>query len=170
MLLTVGAVILFGTFLISSNKLLINSIIVADESEYSMTAVSLAQSIIDEAKTKSFDEASIGKVITHRDSLTLALLLGPDTYAEQISGTDTLGSNGFQSMQKFDDIDDYKNYTRRVDTPEAEGFILETTVSYVSETDPDSPQLLRTYCKRMTVTVTSPYISREIVLSNSFAY
>src|SRR5437870_4607248 len=120
LMLTMGAIVLFTVFLLSANSILLDNSKIADESEYTLTAVALAQSVIDEAKMKSFDEAGIGKVLTSRDSLTAPHSLGTDTKTERVTGIDVANSTGFQSMQKFDDVDDYDKYMRRVDTQEAD--------------------------------------------------
>ena len=54
MILTMGAILLFGVFLNTSNKLMIGNNQNASQNEYYVTALSLVQSVIDEAKTKQF--------------------------------------------------------------------------------------------------------------------
>jgi hypothetical protein len=53
LLLTIGALLLFGLFLVSGNRKIVEGKIASDASEYTITAVSLAQSLIDEAKLKA---------------------------------------------------------------------------------------------------------------------
>lgn len=157
-ILAIGALVIFGTFLSSSNRLMTGNTQIAEQNEYYITAVSLAQSVIDEAKTKAFDQLTVGRVIPipSADSLTPANQLGPGG-SEAISGNDVLSSTGYKSSTKFNDVDDYNDYNRLVNTPRAEGYRIHVAVKYVSETSPDVVKGAPTFCKRMKVMVTSPF-------------
>ena len=170
MLLTIGAVLLFGMFLSLSNKLMIGNNQIASQNEYYITGLSLAQSVIDEAKTKAFDQKTASGSVSSRSSLTSPDSLGRDGSSElTVPAVDTLCSSspysstskGYWSSIKFNDIDDYKGYSRLVNTPRAEGYKLRVTVNYASETSPDSSSMSRTYCKKITVKVTSPYFPKQ---------
>ncbi len=166
-IMAVGALLIFGTFLSSSNKLMTNNTQVAEQNEYYITAVSLAQSVIDEAKTKAYDQKTIGKQLSVVDSLTGPVSLGPNT-GEFISLPDTLNSaspytasaRGYLSTYRYNDVDDYNNYSRLVNTQRTEGYQINVTVKYVSETNPDLEVGTRSWCKKMTVAVTSPYFPK----------
>jgi len=170
MLLTAGAIVLFGVFLLSANRLMGNATITADENKFYVTALSIGQSIIDEAKTKAFDQKTIVSAIPVTDSLTVPASMGRDGFAEAVPSPDTLSSLGYASARKFNDVDDYKGYRRLVNTPRGSGYIVDVTVGYVSETCPDSSKNTRTYCKRMTVTVKSPFTTVPVDLSYPFTY
>jgi hypothetical protein len=187
MMLTIGAILLFGMFLSTTNKMMIGNNQIAAQNEYYIAGISLAQSIIDEAKTKAFDEKTIGQdSMVNRPNLTAAASLGRDGGPEVFSLPDLIRTSspysvkypGYSSQVAFDDIDDYNNYRRRVNTPRAEGYQLSCRVNYASETAPDSSKSSRTYCKVMTVKVTSPYFRKHsenggpdtLTLSYSFTY
>ncbi len=170
MILTIGALLLFGTFLSSSNRLMTGNTQIATQNEYNMTALALAQSVIDEAKMKSFDENTVSTGVLSPNNLTVPASLKYDGNGEKTPSPDTLSSTGFSSIKLFDDIDDYNNYTRLVNTPRAEGYNISVSVGYASETYPDSSKGSRTYCKKMTVTVTSKYISQPLTLMYAFVY
>ena len=169
MMLTIGAILLFGLFLSSSNRMMIGNNQIASQNEYYITGMSLAQSIIDEAKTKAFDQSTVNAdtAVVARSSMTAPGSLGPGA-GETVPSTDTLSSlapysstnKGYMSAVKFNDVDDYNKYTRRVNTPRAEGYVLTVTVNYATETNPDNVEIVRTYCKKMTVQVTSPYFPK----------
>jgi hypothetical protein len=57
-----------------------------------------------------------------------------------------------------------------VNTPRAEGFTIAVQVKYGDPTDPDVPLNYQTFCKRMKVTVTSPYMTDKVELSYAFTY
>lgn len=168
MMLTIGSILIFGLFLSTSNKMMTGNSQIAAQNEYYVAGMSLAQSIIDEAKTKAYDEKTIDSIRTSPSSMTAVGSLGRES-GEFVPATDTLTSQapysltnkGFLSTVRFDDVDDYNGYKRRVDTPRAEKYSLTVSVAYASDTSPDSTKFTRTFCKRMTVNVTSPYF-REI--------
>lgn len=170
MILTIGAVLLFGAFLSLSNRLMIGNNQIASQNEYYIAGISLAQSIIDEGKTKAFDQKTVSAGVSSRSSLTSPDSLGRDGVSEQaVPTTDTLTAaspysstnKGFLSSIKFNDIDDYNLYSRIVNTQRAEGYKLKVTVGYTSETSPDSTSGTRTYAKKMIVKVTSPYFPKS---------
>lgn len=170
MLMTIGGIILLSTFVLYANGLIFDNTKISSDNEYAITAISLAQSVIDEAKMKAFDESTIAGPVASADSLTPASMLGRDGTAEAVANPDTPTHSGAASFAKFDDIDDYDGYVRVVNTPRAENYSVATTVVYASETSPNSTSSTRTFCKRMTVTVTSPYISVPITLSYVFTH
>jgi hypothetical protein len=179
-ILAIGALVIFGTFLSSSNRLMTGNTQIADQNEYYISAVSLAQAVIDEAKTKAFDQKTVNDTVSIAlvDSLTIKSKLGPDGASEIVPKPDTLvtgapytaTSPGYKSTYKFNDLDDYDGYQRRVNTPRAEGFIVNVQVRYANATDPDVAAASQTFCKWMKVTVTSPYMSDQVQLSYAFTY
>src|ERR1041385_6512293 len=143
-ILTIGAIIIFGTFLKSSNSLMTGNTQIAEQNEYYLTALSLAQSVIGEAKIKAFDQKTITTAVSSPDSLSA--VLGTDGVSESVPNPDTLTSNtpysvttlGFLSNPKFNDIDDYNGYKRIVNTPRTEKYTFTSKVVYASPTYPDS--------------------------------
>lgn len=170
MLLTIGGIVLLTTFVLYANGLMFDNTKIASDNEYVITAISLAQSVIDEAKTKGFDEATLLATVTSANDLTPVILMGADGPSETFATPDSIDSNHPHSIAQYDDVDDYHGYVRIVNTPRAEGFRVETAVEYVSETNPDSVSAVRTFCKRMQVTVTSPYMQHPVLLSYAFTY
>ncbi|MDI6765585.1 MAG: hypothetical protein QME52_01985 [Bacteroidota bacterium] len=187
MILVFGALIIFGILLTSSNRLLIGNAKIADENEYYISALSVAQAVLDEAKTKAFDQRTVNKLQLIPDSLTASSLLGREA-GEAIPFPDTLSSQspfspisrGYRSMVAFNDIDDYNGYRRLVNTPRAEGYQIFVTVSYAGETNPDSVKFIKTFSKKMDISITSPYFAQReesgtmvadtIKLSYAFTY
>ena len=166
MMLTIGSILLFGMFLSTSNKLMTGNSQIAAQNEYYIAGLSIAQSVIDEAKTKEFDENTVGKIVSSITGLTTVGSLGRDGGAEAtVPSKDTLSSRapysstnkGYFSAVKFNDVDDYNGYIRIVNTPRAENYQVRVAVNYASATFPDSAKASRTFCKTMTVKVTSPF-------------
>lgn len=180
-ILAIGALVIFGTFLSSSNRLMTTNGQIADQSEYSIAALSVGQSVLDEAKTKAFDQKTAGLTssIALPDSCTAAASLGREgAEATTVPAIDTLTraspfsalSPGYRSMDKFNDIDDYNGYKRRVNTARAERYMVSVVVSYASPTYPDSAKATQTFCKVMKITVASPFMSDSVKLFYAFNY
>lgn len=186
LILSVGSLLLFSTFLRTSLTWMKVNDQVVQQNEYYITAVSLAQAIIDEAKTKSYDQKTDTSGVTTPDSLTGHTKLGPDA-GETIPKPDAITSAspytstslGYRSTYKFNDVDDYRTYWRLVNTQRAEGFNINVMVNYVNETNPDVVSgSTPTFCKKMTVIVSSPYLvdasnanlPLNVVLSYVFSY
>ena len=168
-LLTIGALVLLGIFTLAANSLMSENIRLAEENEYYLTALSLAESVIQEAKTKSFDQNTSALPVTSQAQLTNPTFLGPEL-SEAFALPDS-GSGGlFRSTTAYNDVDDYNDYQRIVWTPRAEGYDISVSVRYASPSWPDSVVNYPTYCKQMTVTVTSPYISQPVILQYAFIY
>ena len=115
LMLTIGGLVLLSTLIIAANRFILNQKTLALESEYVMTAISLGQSIINEAKEKSFDNiADTGKVY-NVNQLTDFTHFGPDA-GEAIPLPDSLTNSTYLSALKYNDIDDYNGYSRKVRT------------------------------------------------------
>jgi hypothetical protein len=169
MMLTIGGFLLLSVLIISANSFILQNETLAIESQFVMAAESIGQSIINEAKVKSFDEKTVASRIFSPSNLTPVASLGPDA-GEVFSKPDTISNNTYKSAKIYDDIDDYNGYTRIVNTTNVNGYLATVTVTYASPTYPDSASAVPTFCKKMTVTVTNTYISIPIILSYSFTY
>ncbi len=162
-MITLGGLILFGIFVLSTNNIILNQTDVAVSSEFQISAIGFGQSLIEEAKMKKFDEAEVSGTVSTVSNLTLSNSLGRET-GETYVAPDSSYTGNFASLRNFDDFDDYNNYRRIVSSPRADRFTISSTVSYVSETWPDSNVTTRTFAKKMTVTVSSPYLQNNVVL------
>src|SRR5260221_12940463 len=168
-LLTIFSFVLFGTLLVSDNNVITNNVQLVTENQYAIAAFAVAQSVIDEAGTKAFDEHTVGGAEV-ADSSSLSSLLAPES-GELPPSTDVSGSTGYWSTTHFDDIDDYNGYRRTVPiAARLEGDTLSVEVHYVSVANPESALTHTSYCKKMTVTVRSPYLSRSYKFSHLFSY
>lgn len=168
MLLTLGALMLLGAFVLTANDMMLTNAQVPMESEHYLAALSMAQSIIDEAKTKAFDQNVVSGSV--RDTTGLSSTLGRDGSGEDFLLPDTLAASGYWSLAKFNDVDDYNAYTRRVNTPRMTGYLVAVSVTYASPTYPDSSITRRSFCKKMQVSVTIPLVSRPLSVDYSFVY
>ena len=168
-MLVIGAITLLGILVLNANSSILQSNTTMDTSEFGITAVSLATSVVEEAMGKMFDQ-----VIA--DSTT-----GQVTLATQLSPVSKLGRdageayrNGTSDFNDFDDFDSlflvYKS-DNPLDTPRTPGSSWETIVPgirakyfvhcRVCYVDPsingglDGSASYPTFHKKIVVTVTS---------------
>lgn len=179
MIITVGSLVVLGLFTLSSNTMILSNVQTTLQNEHYITAIALAQSVIDEVKTKAFDEKAISKAITRPESCTTMNSMGQDGASETVNSDYVyLQDSKYQStyaasslsLSRFDDVDDYNNYTRVVITPLSGTDTIRTLVSYASLTYPDSVSATLTFCKRISVTVSGQYLSRPITLEYAYIY
>jgi len=153
--LALGAMMMFSTFLGASNRVMIGNSQLSSQNEYYIAALSYGQSVIEEAKTKFYQGT-----IQAGPLKVPSLIIGIESGTETVPVPDLLKGNGYSSAQKFDDVDDYNGYVRRVNSPRAEGYLLTTTVNWVDETNPAVVSKTPTKYKLMVVNVTSPFFPK----------
>lgn len=172
MFLTIAAIFLLGTVILTVNRGLLSSNSIMIDNRYGIICVSLATSMMERATDKAFDEKSDTLGLTMVNNLTLRQNLGLDA-GESINDPDS-----------FDDFDDYDCYrlTPRADSLELEGtdqkiaFLTYCQVDYVNESvsgNPGNPSIIsmnRTWHKRMIVKVFSPGMQDTIKLSTVYSY
>ncbi len=153
--LTIGAMALLALISMRFNATLLENRTTEIENKVYLTAFSLADDLIEEIKQKAFDEQTVEwKAIP----------------VEQLTNIDAFGVDdpGEYSVSDFDDIDDYHNYSRPISLPHVEDYTVSSTIDYVSASDQDQVSNTQTYFKRVTVRVTSPYLSHPVRLAFVF--
>ena len=168
-LMALGGLVIFSIFSLLTNSSILNNKKIALESEFIITATSVGQSVIEEAKNKYFDQNALVDTLTVPASLSTTL--GRDgSESSNVPLPDVMTNNTFKSAINYNDVDDYNGYSRTVTTPFTGTNTVNVQVSYVSQTAPDSVSASKTWCKKMTVTVTNPLISIPIALTYVFTY
>jgi len=152
-LLTIAAIFLFSLISLRFNSVALQNMQLEIENKVYLTAFSLGDDLLEEIKQRAFDEETIVFRAINPDELTLPADLGPDV--------------GENSYVDFDDIDDYKGYSKQVSLPHAEGFTVQSNLYYV---DKDGYQLSgeQTFYKKAEVTVSSEYLRFPVKLSFIF--
>jgi hypothetical protein len=151
-MLTMGALVLLSLSSLRFNNSVLENSTAQIENKVYLTAFSLADDMIETIKQRSFDEATV-EFPAGLASLTPADKLGPETG---------------ETYQTFNDIDDYNFYKRTVSAPHAENYGIICRVYYVDSGDPDTEINTQSYYKKVTVTVTSPYMREDVNLSFIF--
>lgn len=155
MLLTIGAMVLLATLVLRVNRNMSAGTDTVYDSKFVILATSLGNSILEEASDKAFDEATTSNSVNSLNSLTLPVKLDHE------SG---------ESYPDFDDVDDYNGFTKVDSTLPSAVFKAVCSVDYVEANTPDIHSVIRTWTKRVSVTVTSISMSDTVRLSSLYSY
>lgn len=157
MMLTLGAIILFGILILRINTTELNTSQRVDNSKFGIMALALAKSRVDNAFALKFDASTVyGTVYPDiyghppSGSLTSATGLGPSS-SEMASGI-------------FNDFDDYNNFVAIIDTIPSATFEVSSEVVYVDADNGFEETTTPTFNKMIVVTVTSNNLDRPITL------
>ena len=153
LLLLLGAIMLFGVTMLSTNRYMAEQNDATWQREFEYYSLSLAQSFIEEATTKKFDENEINGNPTIKDDFTNVNSLGPDG----------------EVYPNFDDVDDFNGYAE-TDTTTRALFVVNIAVGYVQENDPQTVVNSKEYYKKMTVTISNSNLIQPIQLSYVFGF
>lgn len=153
MFLVLGAMFFFSMTSISVNRFCLNNNEIMMKSEFDYYAISLAQRIIEEAKTRAFDVAVVSEPASNP----------PNDF------TYPLGPRWDETYPNFNDVDDYHNLSLNVNTPRTD-YTVAVQVGYVEEGNLDEIVEHKTFFKKMTVTVSSDYMSSDVTLTHVYSY
>jgi hypothetical protein len=133
-----------------------------------MNAISIAQSMIDEVMQKSYDAATVTEKVFDDSVFTAPGSLGcSGSEASAVSLPDVYPYN---SVQGYNDVDDYHKYRRTVATLRMGNFDVRDSVCYMVETNPDQTSNTQTFFKRVWVTVRHPNMASPLTLSDVAVY
>jgi hypothetical protein len=163
-LYVIAAVLVFGLFANTINQSMVNTTEMTVESEIEFNGISMAQSIIEEARVRAFDK---------RVSYALDRLMDPRIPAALIpsgfTSPDSLGPDPGEIYPNFNDFDDYGGLN--INRPTGYGtYTLSATVFYVQLATPTINANTRTSHKRLQVTVNHPDMRGPITLSYVKSY
>lgn len=162
MLLALGALIILILIISNTTKTTQATEDVFYNSNFGITAVSLATSVIEDASKKRFDNIYYidSSTVTDPNSFTTSGTLGIEA-GEDINDPAT-----------FNDFDDYDGFemTDTVIAKYTAPFKVECSVNYVNENDLDGKAGSQTFHKKITVTVTSEFMQDTITMSSIYSY
>ena len=160
--LTIGAFVILSTMTLNVNAMLTDTGTTGLEMEATLDAVSIAQSTLDEVLTKEFDQhTTSGARAYSANDLTVTSGFGIEGTTEVIAGVDSSSHSVFQSQTKFDDVDDYNGYIRKVWNPRFGWFDVSVRVDYANEDSPNTTQTGRSFYKKVSVTVNHPNLVKD---------
>ena len=135
MLLTIGAIMLLGSIILTTNRSLNNNSQVLLNTNVGLEEVSYATSVIEEATGKAFDAQTDTNDVNSTTQLTPASQLGPEYTGD------------------LNDFDDYNGKNFGPDPLSTGVYFAHTTVHYVSSTNLDDTSSTQTWFKRIDVSV-----------------
>jgi len=151
-LLSIAAMLLLAFISLNLNSSILETTTFEIENKVALTAFSLADDLVEEIKQKAFDEKTI-------DFQAIAV--------NQLTTVESLGKDGAEAWPNFNDIDDYDSYSKPISLPHAEGYMVTCKVNYVSSEGADLSA--QSYYKKVSVTVSSLYLKRPILISFIFS-
>lgn len=180
-MITMAAMILLSTVILSVNKNALNTTSSMTENKYQILGVSLGTALIEEAFSKSFD------AYTARDPIT-----GDAEKADNLSDLTNYYSLGPSPSERkrrnFNDFDDYNGFVENTSNASMDSVYSETLKNEISAifkvesdvyyVDPSTDSELkkvnyRTWHKRMDVFVTSKFLNEgkdTVKLSKIYSY
>ena len=125
------------------------------KNEAVITATGIGQSIIEEVRTKAFDEKTVSAPVTLANNLTFPSSFGP----ESDEPADT----------SYDDVSDYHDYSRIVSTSRLGNFSVRVSSYYINP----STMILssyQTFSKEVDVKVFNNYLQDTVKLSTIISH
>ncbi|MBK8944870.1 MAG: hypothetical protein IPM32_06295 [Ignavibacteriae bacterium] len=160
-LISIAAMALLSTTILNVNRNSLTTTLSITETKYKILAVSLANTIIEEASSKSFDEKTTdNNLVTNVSELST-----------------TLKADAGETLRKqFDDFDDFHKFEETTDADSTYDYAtmnISCTVKYVDPFVSLDSVNYNTWHKRITVTVSSPYFeegTENITLSKIISH
>lgn len=161
-ILTIGALILLGTTVLSINRSSLTHGVILQQTEIGLYAISLATGKIEEATGKAFDEFTAPDATGETDVATSTTQLSL-----------TLGKESGETYPDFDDFDDFHFFNTNPQTvyiPGVDSLKIRCEVGYINPSNPDVFTTTRTWHKKMNVYVTGKSTQDTIKVSTIFSY
>ncbi len=154
MLLTLGAITIFSLTTVSVSQHMTDNTEIIYEQQAAYLLYGYANSIIQQAKTREFDETTINAVA-----------------AVAAGFADPLGMEiGESYPNQLDDIDDYQALSEIIDDEYIGDVILTVSMFYVTDANLNTNAGIKTFYKKMIVTATNDYVSQPVRAVYVFAY
>jgi hypothetical protein len=157
MLLTVMATMILGRIILGINSSTLMTGVTKDMAEYRITATSLGTSMLETASSLAYDQASVAADLSTTTSLTAATALGKES--------------GETTINTFNDVDDLNNFVKYDTLQNSAWFKTSVKVEYIGITSGTITVLsTQSWNKRVTVTMTSPFMEDTLRFQSIFSY
>ena len=162
-MLALGAMMLLSFLILRFNSVHLTSAQASYNAKFGIVATSLANSLIEEAKDKAFDENTLDTTIA---------INSPSAFAT------TLGKAAGEVYPDFDDFDDYTGLyypdtlsLRNPQTGKPSKFEIRAQVNYINDAvNPIVTTTTKTYHKQIVVSVYNPAMTDTVKISTVFSY
>jgi len=141
---TIGAMVIFSMILLTSTRMIQRNTYMQIEGELEQEVVAVAQDVIEEARTKEFDEVSVNATAP------------PAKIPGGFTSPSGLGPGSATKRSEFDDFDDYNGWEDVINTEHGE-FNIRAEVFYVDGTNFEKTSS-RTTFKKLKVYIESKYL------------
>jgi len=142
---TIGAMIIFSVILMNANHMIHRNSMMQVQSELEQEVIALGQEVIEEARTKSFDQ------------ITVDAEAPPSLIPGGFTSPGGLGPGGAETTRRsFNDFDDYNNWSDIFTTEHGE-FEVSAEVYYVDPVNYQKTMSTTTF-KKIEVTVSSKFL------------
>ena len=160
-LLTILAMVLLSVLILRVNNTFLTTGSVLIDSKFVITATSLATTQLQEVSSLAFDNYTDTNPTTDLNDLTPPASLGAES--------------GETNDHLYNDIDDYNGWHKDVPIvmesgKPAENFRVSCSVVYVSTANPDVTSNVATWNKKITVTVSNPFMPDTVKVSTIYSY
>ena len=146
-----AAMIIFSIILMTSNRMIYRNNIIQVQGELEYETIAVAQDLIEEARTKEFDEINV------------ANSLPPVNIPGDFVSPSLLGPEGEADRTQFDDFDDYNGWTGTVTTFQGD-FSIQAVVTYAdpnSTPEPFQSTSVKTTFKKMSISIRNQFLTRN---------
>ena len=154
-ILTIAASFLLAVLILRTNRVFLSTSSVMMDSKFGVLAVSIATSVIEEANSLAFDEATDTTSVYNLNDLTNPNLLGPEVG---------------ETYEYYDDFDDFNGFFKVDSTMPSAVYNIGCKVNYVNVNTLDIPSSARTWSKKITVEISSPSMVDTIRMSSVYSY
>jgi hypothetical protein len=154
-MLSIGAMVLLSTVMLRINTNNLQTDTVRAEAQYGVLATSIITSIMEKAKSLAFDATTDSNSVDKVADLTPPGSLGPGVG---------------ETYDTFNDFDDFNGYTKVDSTMPSAVFNVSCEVYYIHPSNLKSKYGNPTWHKKITVTVSSPFMEDSITQSSIYSY
>lgn len=175
MVLTIMAIVLLGTTILSVNSSSLNQGTILRQTELGIYAVSLASSYIQRAAALDFDEKTVNGLL----SITVPMPQPPNIPSTTLTAPASLGPEpgtpgttvGVYETKNFDntydDFDDYNTFVKDTNISDVDKFHVHADVYYISQTAPFTKVTANTtWLKQMDIYVNNT-VDRNVFEKNA---
>ena len=155
LMFVIGAGVIFFMAVLSINRTILKNYEVITESGMLLTSSGIGEEIVEEANGKLFDEA-----------LSMPALID---FPNCFTAPDSLGNESGETYPTFDDIDDYNDFTKIVNTPSGNCSLV-VKVGYVDSVNIEQWVDEKGFYKKMEVKVYNNYIPNPVKFYHLFCY
>jgi hypothetical protein len=160
-----AAMVLFSILVTNSNRIFVRNTVMNVESQVEYNAIAAGQSIIDEARSRAFDAATVGAGTRIGDPDVIPAGMVPSGFTAPAD----LGPEVGEVYPNFNDFDDFHGLSLTRTTGLTD-YDISVQVFYVDPATPTMPSAVRTIMKRMVVEIGSDLMPNTVTLSYNRSY